>query len=123
MYWSGGWRSVGYCGNGKKEGLGRLIRSDGQILYTGFYRQGKRHGYGEETDIEGEQYKGMWENDRFSGKGTRTFPNGNKKEGNWQGNKLNGFAMVDNEDGNYEGQYKDYDRRRRSWCVRSIVAY
>jgi len=46
--------------NGQPHGSGTLLTPDGRVIYTGDWRHGKRHGYGEEFINGKVTYRGVW---------------------------------------------------------------
>ena len=50
--------------NDEQCGYGRQIKWD-KSFYIGYWKDGKRHGQGTETNKFGKEYTGIWENDRL----------------------------------------------------------
>jgi len=79
--------------------------------YTGTYKQGVFHGYGELSPggkFEGDLYLGEFRNGTYHGKGTYTFANGNRYVGEWRDGKNNGQGTFFHASGDkYQGGFKD----------------
>ncbi|MEN3275177.1 MAG: hypothetical protein V7631_967 [Massilia sp.] len=90
----GGWYE-GAIVDGKYEGAGVFLASD-RSRYTGYWKAGKRHGFGEETFGLGGSYKGHWENDVFHGRSTMTYAgSGRKYEGEFRAGRIAGSAPLE----------------------------
>jgi hypothetical protein len=63
-------------------GYGQVVYADG--MYEGNFENGKRHGQGRFTKLNGEVYKGNFENGQLEGWGRLTWPNGTVYEGNFE---------------------------------------
>ena len=104
----GGWYE-GAIVDGKYEGAGIFLATD-RSRYTGHWKAGKRHGFGEETFGLGGSYKGQWDNDVFHGRGTITYAgSGRTYEGEFQNGRIAGQAPV------------EVDNRRYALKERSFV--
>lgn len=67
----GGWYE-GLLANGKPEGAGIYLSPD-RSKYTGYWKDGERHGFGEQSFALGGSYRGQWQNDTFHGRGTIVY--------------------------------------------------
>ena len=63
-------------------GQGVYVFPDGNV-YSGDFKNGKRHGFGECYFAGGAHYKGRWQNDMPDGNGTMTEADGKQKTGLW----------------------------------------
>lgn len=64
----GEWKTL-YGGFEYLSGLVEEKTLNGDLLYCGAYKWGKRHGYGTEKSMNGNQYKGFWKKGKRHGKG------------------------------------------------------
>ncbi|MHB9096597.1 MAG: hypothetical protein ACYC5X_02115 [Syntrophales bacterium] len=99
----------GNCINGK----GTMIYAEGGPKYVGQFKNGKRDGKGAYINSDGtkssgqKQYEGGWKDDMPSGKGTLIFFDGRKFVGEWK------FEIVVTEGSvTYQGQEMPSSRRR-----------
>ena len=96
----------GDCVNGQ----GTLILPTGQ-KYVGQFKDGKRHGQGSVTfvnGLNGQSYIGELRDDKANGQGTQIWPNGNKYVGEFRDDKPNGQGTFTRPDGHrYVGEFKD----------------
>ncbi|PON29894.1 hypothetical protein TGAM01_v201260 [Trichoderma gamsii] len=77
---------VGSWVDGLKSGHGKLITSDGQIIYDGWFANDKRSGAGTLNYVQtGVSYTGQWSKDVPSGKGTWKWADGSWWESTWGG--------------------------------------
>lgn len=97
--------------SGAITGYGLMVYAD-QSVYEGFFKNGKRHGYGG-YKIESRQYIGEFQSDKFRGFGVYVFYNAGVPvqyfAGNWRNNQLNGLGWFQAfDDGRfYAGQFKN----------------
>ena len=101
----------GDCVNGKPEGIGEVVFSNGDRFkgsfkggridgmgtwssgssgnsYTGSWRDGRRDGAGTYNWVRSsQQYVGEWADDKRHGKGTLTWANGDRFEGEFRNNQ------------------------------------
>lgn len=90
----GGWYE-GAIVDGNYEGAGIFLAAD-RSRYTGYWKAGKRHGFGEETFGLGGSYKGQWENGVFHGRGTMTYAgSGRQYEGEFRQGRIAGLAPLE----------------------------
>ncbi len=104
-------------------GIGQKIFTD-KSAYSGEFQNGKMHGKGTLTMINGTIYKGDFLNDMKEGNGTITFENDDVYEGEMSNNEINGYGTytwakknlygaqkyVGNfKSGKFHGQGKKYD--------------
>jgi hypothetical protein len=67
--------------------------------YQGERVDGKRHGQGKMTYLDGATYEGTWQNDLRHGKGVYTFASGKRYEGNYVNDHREGEGVMKYEDG------------------------
>ena len=73
--------------------------------------QGRKHGWGVETCLDGYSYRGDWKNDKSHGKGLMYFPSGDVFEGDWRNNARTGHGRFASVDGLvYVGAWKDDEK-------------
>ncbi len=60
----------------KPNGFGKLYDYSGKYVYTGMFKNGKRHGYGKEKTLKN-IYEGQWVNNKKHGNGTYYIKDGN----------------------------------------------
>ncbi|CRG95422.1 conserved Plasmodium protein, unknown function [Plasmodium gallinaceum] len=88
----------GFYLNGKKSGLGKLIKSENEFYY-GNFENGKKKGIGFQKYPNGDFYYGEWINNKKNGKGIYYFYS--TKEyyfGEWcKGNFISGEWQISNE--------------------------
>ena len=91
----------GDCDNG----WGKWQYNNG--YYSGFFKEGKRDGYGLYDWKEAGKYIGFWKNDTRSGYGVYFYNEGDEMSGNFENGELNGFGKKYKdkkwEQGVYEG--------------------
>ena len=76
--------------------------------YLGEFLDGKRHGQGEQTFVNGNRYQGEWKNDVPNGTGTFTSANGAKYVGEFNDGKSSGNGIFTFVDGaTYVGDFRD----------------
>lgn len=68
--------------DGKRNGIGKLIFSNGDI-YDGKWKDDQRHGVGKQTYKNGTVYDGKWKNDKRHGPGKQIFPDNRVFVGEW----------------------------------------
>ena len=94
--------------NGKPHGNGTWTQMNG-ATYVGQFVNGLREGFGTFTwssqgPESGSVYEGEYKNNRRNGKGKRTYGDGSILEGDWKDNELwNGTKY--NKEGNISGKY------------------
>jgi len=74
---------------GKKHGKGRCTYIDGSY-YDGSWQDDKKHGWGELKMREGTTYKGEWEHDHKNGNGKLFLPNGDVVTTTFKNDRKNG---------------------------------
>ncbi len=62
-------------------GIGTMTDPDGQIIYRGHWRTGKRHGTGTSYENGVQIYNGVWEANRYHGQGVLRLPDGSTLTG------------------------------------------
>jgi hypothetical protein len=101
---------VGGCRDGKAEGPGT---AKGSAVYTGEFREGKKHGRGVKTWAWGDRYEGDFLNDAKHGVGryswgARSAFAGDRYEGGFESDKRNGYGVYVWASGDaYAGPWKD----------------
>ncbi len=90
--------------NGKKEGYGAIVFSNG-TLYSGDWKGGNMNGFGELMTNDGVLYDGEWLNGIPDGMGRYSYLNIEEYEGEWKDGKPNGVGIFDSEDYKYEGSF------------------
>ncbi|CAH2295848.1 MORN repeat-containing 3 [Pelobates cultripes] len=81
--YSGSWK------NDKKHGYGTKFYSDKEY-YEGDWKDGKRSGWGRMYFANGDIYEGEWLEDKHNGQGMLRLANENRYEGSWKGGKKHG---------------------------------
>jgi formylglycine-generating enzyme required for sulfatase activity len=112
-------KQVSTVANGKCDS-GDCINGKGEFLwntgdkYTGFFKNGKKHGTGFLLYKDGRRYSGQWSNDRIHGLGSYIWPNGNKYIGQFYNSRIEGKGTYIWKDGRkYIGQFKNGRRHGR----------
>ena len=80
--------------NGFYDGRGILYDNSGEIIYNGFFKKGKYHGYGKEYSNKKLKYEGFFVDGEYEGKGTLYDENGKRFEGNFIDGKLNEIIII-----------------------------
>jgi hypothetical protein len=62
-------------------GVGTMTDADGQIIYRGHWRTGKRHGTGTSYENGVQVYSGVWDANRYHGQGVLRLPDGSTLTG------------------------------------------
>eukprot|EP01012_Entosiphon_sulcatum_P035313 TRINITY_DN4481_c0_g1_i1.p1 TRINITY_DN4481_c0_g1~~TRINITY_DN4481_c0_g1_i1.p1 ORF type:complete len:2551 (-),score=385.14 TRINITY_DN4481_c0_g1_i1:287-7939(-) len=76
--------------------------------YHGEWLEGRRHGYGVMTHVDGSKYMGHWRDDMMHGPGTYYYPSGGCTQGEWVNNELEGQAIyTNNKAEKFSTWYKD----------------
>lgn len=79
------------------DGYGTYVYDDGSV-YTGNFKNGKRHGKGKMKWVSGakngEEYEGEWFNDNPDGYGVYTYADGSKYEGTFKDGKRHGKGTM-----------------------------
>lgn len=107
--------------NGKKHGFGNEFNSNGEIIYKGQFRNNKRHGYGNEFKSNYE-YEGQWVNNMKNGEGCLYKINKQKQKqiyycGEWNENVFHGFGVLyyKNQQVKYMGKFQLGDVIESGW--------
>jgi hypothetical protein len=96
--------------DGKRHGKGKYTWVDGNV-YEGDFLDGKRTGKGKYTWTDGGVYVGDFVNGDFNGKGKKTYSNGNIYEGDWKDGKRHGNGkMIYSKGDIYDGKWVGGDR-------------
>lgn len=92
-----------YC---LREGVGTQIWEDGSI-YTGQWKDDKRHGEGRQIYVDGDFYEGQWFQNKASGKGFYFHVDGTTYEGDLKNDYQEGRGTETWADGSvYKGEFK-----------------
>jgi hypothetical protein len=106
----------GFMKNGKPEGEG--IYCGTNTSYNGSWKDGRKHGNGEETYTDGSKYIGHFVDNVRNGTGKFIWPNGCYYEGNIKDNKFNGYGEYSWENGrDYKGEWSNDE------IVRGVYKY
>ena len=97
---------------GKKNGMTVEFEKNDIIIFQGYYKNGKKHGYGEWFDVDEQGnrylvYEGYLENDKYHGQG-KLYNKELIYIGNFENDKLNGIARIINRENNkciFEGNF------------------
>lgn len=71
-----------------ENGQGDMIAQ--KYVYSGNFRDGRKHGIGKVAYYDGGHYQGNFKNNFRHGKGIFIWANGDKYKGNWYDNKMTG---------------------------------
>ena len=99
----------GYMKYGKKNGKGKFIFNDKEMIYVGDFKNDLREGKGNLFSVDNQYlYDGDWKNDKYNGSGSLVSPVKGKyvgefKDGIFEGN---GY-LIDNEKNVYNGKFKE----------------
>ena len=107
--WDDGKYYEGQFKNDLPNGKGVKYYSNGNILYEGYFLNGKFDGKGKYIYDNGDYFIGQYKNGLRIGKGNLYYRNGNiMYEGDYVNGKEEGFGKAINEDGTYYiGQFKN----------------
>ena len=77
--------------------------------YSGEFKDGKMHGQGTFTYLNGEKYVGEFKDDNLNGQGTFTYSDGSKYIGAWKKSERHGYGTLIKKDGSGKkvGQFKN----------------
>lgn len=107
IIYSNGTKYEGIFKNDKHDGFGRLSQTDGE-MFVGEWKEGKINGNGMRQHSNGDRYIGNYINNIRNGKGHYIFSNGDSYDGNWINGCANGFGKFIFKNGNsYEGNFKN----------------
>ena len=107
IIYSNGTKYEGIFKNDKHDGFGRLSQTDGE-MFVGEWKEGKINGNGMRQHSNGDRYIGNYINNIRNGKGHYIFSNGDSYDGNWINGYANGFGKFIFKNGNsYEGNFKN----------------
>ncbi|WP_061209042.1 hypothetical protein [Leptospira borgpetersenii] len=84
------------CKNGNcKNGSGVYVYDTGEV-YSGSFKNDKRHGYGDIQYQDGDRYSGYFQNDKKAGRGTYRFVNGSVFNGRFydDGESAEGYLTI-----------------------------
>ena len=104
-------RIDGFWSDNVLNGLGRIIESG--FMHKGFYKDGKRDGYGIEKSIGGNSYHGEFKADKKYGNGKYVCTSsGTVYDGEWFNNKKHGLGKYNWPNGNeYFGEWINDERK------------
>jgi len=108
--WATGEVFYGGFKNGKREGEGKLILSDG-VEYIGEFKDGDLHGTGK-LSAANFSYEGDWRRNVKEGKGTMYLPEGDTVKGNFENDQLSGYCVYTHKKENitFKGHISDGKR-------------
>jgi len=93
--------------NGLKNGNGTILNKKNEKVYSGYFMNDSKHGFGIEYYTNGViKYQGFFYNNKYDGNGTYNYDNGNKYyQGDWfRGKRLGmGIEYDENENIIYQG--------------------
>ena len=96
--------SIMYYGDGNND----YLNFEEECVYEGYYRNGKRDGYGKFKMTNGDIYEGEFRNDYYEGKGSYKWTNGTEYNGKFKENKKEGFGILTNPQiGKFIGLWRD----------------
>ena len=100
-----------------KNGYGVYIIQD-SYMYTGEFKDGRRHGLGHYSSFEGDgwSYKGEFKDGRRHGKGTLTWFGGDTYTGDWKDSARYGMGVFKKTDGTGDLSYYIDDKRIKTLC-------
>ncbi len=105
---------TGYFKNGVFHGYGNMIWHDKNGClsdYVGFWSNGKRSGYGCMRYADGCIYQGEWTNDKWNGIGACIFPRGEVCNGELRNGKMDGKGVCFYPDGStYSGEWEEHKK-------------
>ena len=78
--------------------VGPYMYPDGST-YFGQYKNGLRHGYGEQIWKDGSLYQGFFEQDQCNGKGRLVHTTGDAYQGDWKDDQASGYGFYLHVDG------------------------
>jgi hypothetical protein len=94
-------RSESECANqentfdkGKIEKNSSIISQSDGGKYEGEFKDGKRHGQGTGTYLNGEKYVGEFKEGKRHGQGTYTYSDGSKYEGEFKDGEIHGQGIL-----------------------------
>ena len=79
--------------DGKMHGQGTLSYLDGE-KYVGEFKDNNLNGQGTFTYLDGSEYIGGWINDKRDGYGTFTYSDGSKYIGEWMNSERHGYGTL-----------------------------
>ena len=101
LQYKGSWK------NGRFNGRGNLKYKNGNS-FTGFFKDGAKHGYGSLISVNGYEYHGNWINGKQTGEGQVHYKNGDIYTGSFLDGLRNGFGelFTSTNGRNYKGCWK-----------------
>ncbi len=101
-YYKGEWK------HGLYNGFGLLFSKIDSYKYLGHFKNGVKHGNGEETSSTGSVFTGTFVNGLKEGKGNYVWPNGDHYEGGFKDDNIEGWGKHTSSGGKiYEGEFKN----------------
>ena len=97
---------------GKKNGKGKLIYSETNMIYFGMFINDSREIKGNLSSFDNKYlYDGEWKNDKFEGNGSLITPDGKKYIGQFKNGLYEGKGyLIDNEGNIYDGNFKNGEK-------------
>ncbi|MEZ4851609.1 MAG: hypothetical protein R3B93_23960 [Bacteroidia bacterium] len=115
---------VGETYHRRPHGKGVYLKPDGDTIYAGFYRMGRKYGTGTYRFKNGNVYSGDWVEDRMEGKGSMMFANGETYIGDWVADQRHGEGTYTYGDGSfYEGTFLNGVREGRGTFTTDLKSY
>jgi len=96
---SDGTKVVGTWKAGLLDGVVTIHSKDGQKMFEGEFKAGKRHGIGQQVFSNGDIYSGGWKDGMMHDRGSYHFANGDQLEGTWREGRYDGPAYLHCADG------------------------
>lgn len=79
--------------------------------YEGYWRDGKRHGSGRLTTVQGDVCEGIWTDDQFTGCGQCLVSSGTNRIGQFKEGKLHGFGILKEANSMFFGEFEEGQRK------------
>lgn len=94
LQWPNGDTYTGALRKSVRHGSGCFTEDSGQSCYEGEWRDGMRHGSGEQRYANGSVYRGSWANNTRHGRGTLRYASGDVYEGEWEDDVPSGSGVM-----------------------------
>ena len=102
-----GGKYIGSWKDGEKHGFGEEEWPD-KSKFVGNYSGNTKNGYGKQTWPDGSFYEGNWKAGLKDGKGRQVYPDGYEYDGQWKAGKKDGYGVFKNSKGEvFSGEFKD----------------
>lgn len=105
----GDYRYEGQFANDLPNGTGSLfcLNADASYIYSGEWKNGLRHGYGDAVYSNGDSYFGELKDDAYNGVGRYRYANGDVYDGDWVNNLPSGKGQYLSHTFKYGGDWLD----------------